>query len=163
MAIPAYLWLKDDGGADIRGSVDVAGREGSIEILGLNHSVTLPTDNATGKPTATREHSPYSLDKEIDASSPYLYKAVTSGQKLHSAEVKFYRINDAGQETEYFSAVMEGVTVVSVGPIMYDVKSQYGEKRNHLEVVELIYEKITWRYVDGNIVHSDSWNERVTA
>lgn len=35
MAIPAYLWLKDDGGADIRGSVDVAGREGSIEILGL--------------------------------------------------------------------------------------------------------------------------------
>lgn len=26
MAIPAYLWLKDDGGADIRGPVDVAGR-----------------------------------------------------------------------------------------------------------------------------------------
>lgn len=48
MAIPAYLWLKDDGGADIRGSVDVAGREGSIEILGLNHCITLPTDNATG-------------------------------------------------------------------------------------------------------------------
>lgn len=54
MTIPAYLWLQDDGGANIRGSVDVAGREGSIEILGLNHSVTLPTDNATGKPTATR-------------------------------------------------------------------------------------------------------------
>ncbi|MCP2004686.1 UNVERIFIED_ORG: type VI protein secretion system component Hcp [Buttiauxella agrestis ATCC 33320] len=31
MAIPAYLWLKDDCGAEIRGSVDVAGREGSIE------------------------------------------------------------------------------------------------------------------------------------
>ena len=26
MAIPAYLWLKDDGGADIKGSVDVNGR-----------------------------------------------------------------------------------------------------------------------------------------
>lgn len=25
MAIPAYLWLKDDGGADIKGSVDVQG------------------------------------------------------------------------------------------------------------------------------------------
>lgn len=32
MAIPAYLWLKDDGGADIKGSVDVNGREGSIEF-----------------------------------------------------------------------------------------------------------------------------------
>ena len=29
MAIPAYLWLKDDGGADIKGSVDVQGREGT--------------------------------------------------------------------------------------------------------------------------------------
>lgn len=34
MAIPAYLWLKDDGGADIRGPVDVAGREGgTLEVV----------------------------------------------------------------------------------------------------------------------------------
>ncbi len=33
MAIPAYLWLKDDGGADIIGSVDVQGRDGSIPQL----------------------------------------------------------------------------------------------------------------------------------
>lgn len=28
MATPASLWLKDDGGADIRGFVDIAGRDG---------------------------------------------------------------------------------------------------------------------------------------
>ncbi|OCQ51870.1 hypothetical protein Ppb6_02985 [Photorhabdus australis subsp. thailandensis] len=33
MAIPAYIWLQDDDGADIKGSVDVQNREGSIEIL----------------------------------------------------------------------------------------------------------------------------------
>ncbi len=33
MAIPLYMYIKDDGGADIKGSVDVYGREGSIEIL----------------------------------------------------------------------------------------------------------------------------------
>lgn len=33
MAIPVYLWLKDDDGNDIKGSVDVLNREGSI-ILG---------------------------------------------------------------------------------------------------------------------------------
>ena len=33
MAIPVYLWLKDDGGADIKGSVDVKDREGSIEVV----------------------------------------------------------------------------------------------------------------------------------
>lgn len=163
MATPAYLWLKDDGGTDIKGSVDVYGREGSIEILGLNHCVALPDDNAMGKATAAREHAPFTFDKETDASTPYLYKAVSTGQKLKSAEVKFYHINEAGQEVEYFSTLMEGVTVICIGPVMYDVKSQYGEQRNHLDVVELMYEKITWRYVDGNIIHSDSWNQRATA
>lgn len=163
MAIPAYLWLKDDGGADIRGSVDVKGREGSIEITGINHDVMQPTDRHTGKATSLRVHSPYSFDKEIDSSSPYLYKAVTTGQTLKSAEVKFYHINDAGQEVEYFSTLMEGVKIVGVCPMMLDVKDPRHEKHNHMELVELLYEKITWRYVDGNIIHSDSWNERATA
>ncbi len=47
MAIPAYLWLKDDGGANITGSVDVQHREGSIEVLGFGHGLHLPTDSAT--------------------------------------------------------------------------------------------------------------------
>lgn len=92
-----------------------------------------------------------------------MYKAVSTGQKLKSAEVKFYHINDAGQEVEYFSTLMEGVTVVSICPMMLDVKDPDYEKHNHLELVELLYEKITWRYVDGNIIHLDSWNDRKTA
>lgn len=32
MATPVYLWLKDDSGSLVKGSVDVKGREGAIEI-----------------------------------------------------------------------------------------------------------------------------------
>ena len=39
MAIPVYLWLKDDGGADIKGSVDVQDREGSIEVVAQKHNL----------------------------------------------------------------------------------------------------------------------------
>jgi hypothetical protein len=56
MAIPAYLWLKDDGGAAIKGSVDIRDREGSIEVPGFAHGLFLPTDNTTGKITGTRVH-----------------------------------------------------------------------------------------------------------
>ena len=66
MAIPAYLWLKDDGGADIKGSVDVQGREGSIEVVALDHDVYIPTDNNTGKLTGTRTHKPFTFTKEIE-------------------------------------------------------------------------------------------------
>lgn len=51
MPIPAYMWLKDDGGADIKGSVDVQGREGSIEIVGFSHGLNIPVDSANGKET----------------------------------------------------------------------------------------------------------------
>ncbi len=54
MAIPVYLWLKDDGGADIKGSVDVQDREGSIEVVAQKHNLYIPTDNNTGKLTGTR-------------------------------------------------------------------------------------------------------------
>ncbi|EEQ5619314.1 TPA: type VI secretion system tube protein Hcp, partial [Escherichia coli] len=54
MAIPVYLWLQDDGGADIKGSVDVKDREGSIEVVAQEHCLYIPTDNNTGKLTGTR-------------------------------------------------------------------------------------------------------------
>lgn len=112
MAIPVYLWLKDDGGADIKGSVDVQDREGSIEVVAQEHNLYIPTDNNTGKLTGTRIHTPFLFTKEIDSSSPYLYKAVTTGQTLKSAEFKWYKINDAGQEVEYFNTRLENVKVV---------------------------------------------------
>ena len=161
MAIPAYLWLKDDGGADIKGSVDVAKREGSIEVRGFTHNLSIPTDNNTGKLTGTRKHAAMLIEKEFDSSSPYLYKAVASGQTLHSAEIKWYRINDAGQEVEYFNMLLEGVKVVSITPIMHDISSDIGT--GHIESVQFRYEKITWKYCDGNIQFADAWNERAIA
>jgi type VI secretion system secreted protein Hcp len=159
MPIPAYLWLKDDGGAIIKGSVDVTAREHSIEVQGFSHGVTLPVDGATGKITGTRTHMPVSFEKEFDSSSPYLYKAVTSGQTLTSAEFKWYCISDAGQEVEYFNMLFEGVKIVSVIPGMANIKAN-NLQTNHVESVTMMYEKVTWKYCDGNVQHTDAWNER---
>lgn len=82
MAIPGYLFLTDDGGAKITGSVDIRDREGSIEVTGFTHNLRLPTDPLTGKITSKRNHAPVVFQKEIDSSSPYLMKAVATGQTL---------------------------------------------------------------------------------
>ncbi len=160
MTIPAYLWLRDDGDAIIKCGVDIRGREFSIEIKGFHHNLSIPTDNTTGKPTGTRQHSSMMIVKEFDYSSPYLYKAVASGQNLVSAEIKWYRINDAGQEVEYFNMFLECVRIVSISPTM---ASPQDPNSNHVESVELRYEKITWTHCDGNIRYTDAWNERQTA
>ncbi|MFP2238859.1 Hcp family type VI secretion system effector [Pseudescherichia vulneris] len=160
MAIPGNLWLYDDGGALIKGGCDVKNRESSIEFKGFHHNLSTPTDNFTGKPTGKRVHSPMMIVKEFDYSSPYLYKAVATGQALEKAELKFYKINDAGQEVEYFNILLENVRIVSVSPAM---ASPEDTNNNHLETIELRYEKITWKHNDGNIIFSDAWNDRLTA
>lgn len=160
MAIPAYLWLKDDGGTLIKGGVDVKDREYSIEIKGFHHKLMIPTDNTTGKVTGTRMHSPMLIVKDFDYSIPYIYKAVVTGQNLESAEVKWYRINNAGQQVEYFNMLLEKIRIVSISPAMASCSNP---NENHMETVELRYEKITWKHNDGNIIFSDAWNDRQTA
>jgi len=163
MAIPVYLWLKDDGGTEIKGAVSVQGREGSIEVVSLSHSVEIPTDNNTGKLTGTRVHTPFLFSKEIDSSSAYLFRAVNKGQTLKSAEFKWYRIDENGQEEEYFNTLLENVKVVKVNSHMHDIKDQSKAKSGHMEEVALRYERITWTFIDGNISYTDSWEERQTA
>jgi type VI secretion system secreted protein Hcp len=163
MAIPVYLWLEDEQGVDIKGSVTVAGRDGSVEVLALDHSVYSPTDNNTGKLTATRVHSALQFTKEVDSSSVYLHKAACTGQTFKKAMFAWYRINDAGQEVNYYDIVLDNVKVVKVASKMHDVKVAATEKHNHLEMVELRYEKISWAYTDGNIEYTDSWDQRKTS
>lgn len=85
---------------------------------------------------------------------------MATGQNLESAEIKWYRINDAGQEVEYFNMLLEKVLIVSISPAM---AASDNPQDNHLETVELRYEKITWKHNDGNIIFADSWNDRQTA
>jgi type VI secretion system secreted protein Hcp len=153
------MWMKDDQGNDVKGSVDVKDREGSVEVFEFHHEVRIPTDGDTGKLTGTRKHEAVTLVKAFDASSPYLYKAVTQGQTYKSIELKWYRIDDTGTEQVYFTHLLEGCKVCSVKPIMYNVKDPSKERYVHLEEVSLRYQKITWTYTDGNIQASDSWVE----
>jgi type VI secretion system secreted protein Hcp len=159
MPIPAYMWMKDETGADVKGSVEVGGREGSIEVIAFDHEVRIPTDPDTGALTGTRKHEAVKLVKAYDASSPYLYKAVCEGQTFKEVELKWYRIDDAGSEVEYFNHKLEGVKISSVKPIMYNVKDPSKERYVHLEEISMRYTKITWTYLDGNIQHSDAWKE----
>ncbi|MFL6896811.1 Hcp family type VI secretion system effector [Enterobacter roggenkampii] len=161
MAVPVHIWFYDDAGSLIKGSCDVQDREGSIEIRGLTHNLSIPTDPLSGRLTGTRKHAPFLFEKEIDSSSPYLYKAVATGQNLKKVEIRYYRINDAGLEVEYFKTEQDCVKVVSISPIVNDTRHCPGT--GHLESIQLRYEKATWTYCDGNIQFSDAWNERVSA
>jgi type VI secretion system secreted protein Hcp len=53
---------------------------------------------------------------------------VTSGQTLDSIEIKWYKIDDAGEEKEYFNTKLDNLKVVAVSPKRLDIKNPAHEK-----------------------------------
>ncbi len=163
MAIPGYMSLTDDAGNIIKGIVIVKDRENQIEVLGLYHNVSYNSDLHNGRALSKRQHRPFLIEKEIDASSVSAIQSVEHWRTLRKAIIDLYRINHAGQEEIYFTITLGAVKVVTLFSLMHDVKETYHEKQGHLELVLLRYEKITWHYRDGNVIHSDDWDYRLGA
>ncbi|ALB56674.1 type VI secretion system tube protein Hcp [Cronobacter universalis] len=163
MAVPAHLWLYDASGALICGGSGVAGREGSIEVQSFGHGLSVPFDGNTGKLTATRVHNLMNIEKEFDKSSPYLYRAVATSEKLQRAIIRWYRINHAGMEEEFFQMILEDVRITGIHPNMQNFKHPEGLLSTPVESVGLIYNKITWKYLNGNIQYTDAWNSQMYA
>lgn len=158
MSNPAYLFLTDENGSPMVGPCLVSGREGAIELKSFTHNVNIPVDGNTGRLTGTRIHMPVMFQKEFDRVTTLLFRALSMGKTLQPATIKMYQINQAGLEQEYFNIFLENVKITSITPDLYPGANT----GTHLETVLIRYEKITWKHCVGNIIYSDSWNERAT-
>lgn len=158
MSTPAHLWIEDENGSPIIGSCLMPLRLGSIELKSFSHGVTIPVNPGRGKLTGTRIHRPITLVKEFDQTTPLLYRAVCEGRVMKKGTIKMYRILESGIESEYFNITLDNVKITTVAPYL----SPNGLSSTHLETLELRYEAITWKYVEGNIIYKDSWNELCT-
>jgi type VI secretion system secreted protein Hcp len=154
-ALNSYMWIKDESGTDIKGSVSIAGREGSVAVVALDHDVYIPVDPTTNQLSGTRRHDPFVFTKYIDAATVYLNKAVCEGQTYSQVEIKSYQVDNSGVEKEFYRCVLENVKVIKVAPVLSSVFNSK-KKVAPMEQISLVYQKITWTYVDGNIQYSDN-------
>ena len=152
MALPAYLFLTDTLGNSIRGGSDAKDREGAIELINMAHHIDLPINMASASASTNRVHRPVTLTKYVDCSSTYLLKAICQKERLKSALIKCYRINDAGLEEEFFNIFMEDVLVSHITPSL----SSIGGSGLPSETFSLVYKNINWRYLDGNLCFTDN-------
>ncbi len=78
---------------------------------------------------------------------------------MKKATIKMYRILEAGIEVEYFNIILENVKITTVSRYL----APNSISSTHLETLEMRYEAITWKYVDGNVIYRDTWNEHAMA
>ncbi len=155
MALNAFLTLKGQKQGQINGGVTQKGHEGSIAVYAVHHEVTSPRDVATGQATGKRQHKPIRITKEIDKSSPLLYKVLVTNEVLSEVVLKFYATNINGAEVNSYTIKLANAFIATIDTNMENNKTDPGNKLPVLEDVSFVYQKIDWTWTDGGITSGD--------
>ena len=143
--------------ADSVGNIWQQGHEDEILVEAFKHTVMVPTDPQSGQPTGQRVHRPLTITKVYDKSSPLLYQALTSGERLPKVVIKWYRTTLEGQLEHYFSHELEDAVIVDITAKMPNCQDPSQAHFTHLEDVTFTYRKITWTHQKASTAGSDDW------
>jgi type VI secretion system secreted protein Hcp len=170
MPTPAYLSIEGETQGNMTenaftedsvGNVYQEGHENEILVQAFNHEVTVPTDVQSGQPTGQRVHRPMKITKVFDKSSPLLYVALTTGEKLTKCILKWYRTSPAGQQEHYFTIELEDAIITDITSYMPNCQDEKNKQFTHLEDIAFSYRKITWTHEVAGTSGSDDWRTPV--
>src|SRR3954470_7294461 len=86
-----FMRIRAQKSGDIKGSITQKGHENQIGVIAASHEIVSPRDAASGLPTGKRMHKAFVITKEVDKSSPLLYKLIASNETLSEVTIQFMR------------------------------------------------------------------------
>jgi type VI secretion system secreted protein Hcp len=157
MPLHAYLRLTGERQGEVRGSVTQKGREGSILVTQVFHSLVGPRDPVTGRPTGKRMHKPFIVTKDLDRSTPLLLSILSHNENIPSWELQFYRSMATGVERPVFTVQLTNANISSIQFHMLNVRNPVQARVPEQEEVAFTYQKVVWTWNDGGISAEDDW------
>ena len=157
MPMPCHMSVTGENQGKIEGSCAIKGREGTILVYALDHTIQIPRDPHSGLPTGKRIHMPMTITKEIDKSSPKLMQALSSGEHLTEVVLDFYRISPKGTEEKYYTVKLAAGIIVSVESYFPETFVAENEPFKHMEKISFTYGKIVWTWQPDGIEAEDDW------
>jgi type VI secretion system secreted protein Hcp len=166
MPTPAYLSIEGSTQGNITegaftedsvGNIYQEGHENEILVEAFSHTVTVPTDPQSGQPTGQRVHQPLTITKVFDKSSPMLYKALTTGERLPTCVIKWYRTSNTGIQEHYFTIKLEDAIITNITGRMPNCQDPNQAHFTQLEDVSFSYRKITWTHEIAATSGEDDW------
>jgi type VI secretion system secreted protein Hcp len=156
-ALNAYLRLTGETQGEIKGSVTQKGREDSIMVIAFSHDLTVPRDPSTGQPAGKRSHSPLTITKEIDKSTPLLMNALVNNERMTRFELRFWQPSVTGQEVQHYTIILMDAQIVSIRQEMLNNKYPENMQHKEREHVSFTYRGIEKIWEDGGITGEDEW------
>ncbi|MFT7315069.1 MAG: type VI secretion system secreted protein Hcp [Paraglaciecola sp.] len=158
MEFAGYMKLEGDVQGSIEGSSARKSREGSIELFSFEHEIKLPTNMQSGIGNGPVIHQPIKLLKEIDKSTPKLYRALVEKERLNTVKLEWFRYTPQGEELVYYRVELTNAYFLSIAPWTPQLKNPESEYLLFMENVSLAYEGISWSWgPDGDVTYQTNW------
>ena len=161
MALTAYLTLKGKIQGDIKGDVIQKGVEGQIAVYAANHQV-MSAVGATPASPATKTHKPLLITKEVDRSTPLLYKALAQNEVMAEYTLRFYAprkigMPGTGPDYQHYTIKLVNARIASIESIMDNIKLDDIKHIPIMEEVAFTYESIEWKWMLTGATSTDTW------
>lgn len=158
----AFMRIKGLKQGNIKGSVTQKGREDSIQVIAMEHSIAVPMDAGSGQPAGRRMHKPLVITKELDKSTPALRNAFISNEVLSEVVLQFWQLGRPGTgaegaEVQYYTIKLKNARVASIHDVMPNNKDPELSRYAAYEELGFSYESITWSWNDGGLAATDDW------
>lgn len=170
MPTPAYLTIEGSTQKKITeaafteksvGNIYQEGHENEILVQAFEHELKVPVDPQSGQPSSQRLHKPMTITKVFDKSSPLLYVALATGERLTKCELKWYRTSTTGTQEHYFTTALEDAIITNIEALMPNCQDPGQSHFTHLEKVSFSYRKITWTHEAAGTSGEDDWRKPV--
>ncbi len=146
-AAPIHMEMEGEVTGPIYGNCTAPGREDTIVVVGYEHNIYRPYDPLSGFPTQERQHTPLTIVKYTDRTTPTLYEVLCEGELLTDIKLSFYRRDAQNAVVLYYEIILTNAHIV-------DIKASYP----NLETISFTYQTIEWNWSpEPTNTESDAW------
>jgi len=166
MPMLAYMKIVGAKSGAIKGGVTQKGREGTIQVVGFSHEITVPRNAQSGLPTGQRMHKPLIVTKELDQSTPLLYGVLRNNENLTSVTINFYTAtlktaSGMSSSVQHYTIKLTDASIAAIDALMAEDSHAQTTKGDATEKISFTYQAIEWTWTDGGITAQDDWEARV--
>ena len=138
-----YMFIEGEKQGKIEGSCEREEVKGAIQVLQMEHDVTVNYDKFNRMAKSESQHDAIKLCKEWDKSSPKLAKALFKGEHLKKVEIKWFRTDRQGKYAHFYTHLMEDAHIVAINTRLHNVNDpQKLDVPAHMEEVAIAYGKM---------------------
>lgn len=164
MPIPTYLTIIGErqglisGGANTQDSAGVGWQSGHVDqimVQAVKHGVSGRMAQSDGN----RMHRPLIVTKVLDKTTPLLFSAACSGERLTTCRLDWYRPSSTAGLELFFTMELTDAVILDIDIAMPHCQDVSAANYTQIERVQFAYRKITMRHDICGTMTTDAWRD----